>query len=175
MAVEGSLSYMDIAHLLNMVGTSRKSGVLTIRYESREARLFFQQGHLTRAASNQICDGIGSLLVEAGHLNADDLERALEVQRQEGGIRRLGVILFEDFSIRHEDIQSLLLEQARRIVFDVFSWPGGSFSFRADDPAADLDRFHHDPVDLIHEVGIQAGLLAAEGSAWERAVAGGRH
>lgn len=175
MSVEGSLSYMDIAHLLKMVGTSRKSGVLTIRCEVREARLFFDRGHLIRASSNQIRDGIGSLLVEAGHLAAEDLDRALEVQRREGGTRRLGIILLQDFQVRHEDIQALLLEQARRIVFDVFSWPGGSFSFRADDAGADLDRFRHDPIELIHEVGIQAGLLAAEGAAWERAAGGGRH
>lgn len=174
MALEGTLNYMDISHLLQVVGTSQKSGVLEIRWQEREARLYFQQGRLLRAESNRIREGIGTLLVRAGLLAPEDLDRALELQRSQGGVPRLGVLLCDAFGVRPQDIARLLLEQSRQIVYDVFSWPGGRFRFQFRVPEEALDRFHHDAVEFIRKVGVEAGLLAREGAAQERSGAGRR-
>ncbi len=174
MALEGTLSYMDISHLLKVVGTSGKSGVLEIRWQEREARLYFQQGRLVRAQSNRIRDGIGTLLVRAGLLSPADLDRALDTQKVEGCARRLGAVLCDDFGVLPEDMARLLLEQSKQIVYDVFSWPGGRFTFQFRVPEGALDRFHHDAVLFIEDVGLEAGFLAREGVARERVGPGKR-
>lgn len=174
MALEGTLNYMDISHLLQVVGTSEKSGVLEIRWQEREARLYFQQGRLLRAESNRIREGIGTLLVRAGLLAPEALDQALELQKKQGGMPRLGVLLCDAFGVRPEDIGRLLLEQSRQIVYDVFSWPGGRFRFQFRAPDEALDRFHHDAVEFIRKVGVEAGLLAREGAAQERSGGGRR-
>jgi len=172
MALEGTLSYMDISHLLKVVGSAQKSGILEVRWQQREARLHFQQGRLLRAESNRIRDGIGTLLVRAGILDAADLDRALAAQDAEGNTRRLGAILSDDFGVQPEEIHRLLLEQSLQIVYDVFSWPGGRFRFEFRDPGRPMDRFHHDAIQFIEEVGVQAGYLAREGAAQEEGEAG---
>jgi CheY-like chemotaxis protein len=163
MSLEGTLSYLDIAHLLQVVGRGQKSGVLTISWEGSEAKLFFEEGRLVRAESNKVHENLGTLLVQVELLGSEELEEALSIQRSDGGARRFGAILCDEFGVRHEEIVRLLRRQFEGIVFDVFSWPTGRFVFHFEHPNDPPDRFHLDAVDFILEVGIQAGLLAEEG------------
>ncbi|GAB6062115.1 DUF4388 domain-containing protein [Deferrisoma palaeochoriense] len=165
MPLEGTLSYRDLAHLLQVVGSSRKSGVLEIRHEDRVARLVFRDGRLIRAESNQRHPEIGELLVRAGALSPQDLQRALTLQRATGEDRRLGTLLCEEFGVAPEAIQEVLARQFREIVFDVLRWPGGRFRFEFGAPDEVMDRFSLNPSAFILEVGLQAGFLAEEGLA----------
>ncbi len=165
MPLEGTLSYLDIAHLLQVVGRSRKSGILEITCDERCARLVFQEGRLVRAETNQAHDELGALLVRAGVLEEPALERALELQAADPEGRRLGVILCDELGLPSEAIQRVLAHQFRQIVFDVFRWPGGSFRFEFGDPDEVLDRFNLNPSEFILEVGLRAGFLAQEGMA----------
>ncbi|MHB8765700.1 MAG: DUF4388 domain-containing protein [Deferrisomatales bacterium] len=162
MALEGTLSYLDISHLLQVVGSSRKSGVLEIWWEDREARLLFREGRLIRAESNRVYLAIGALLLESRLVAEEELARALEIQQAEGGGRRLGTILCDDLGVSPEAIERLLRHQFERVVYDLFSWPGGHFAFQFEDPGEGLDRFHLNPAEFILGVGIQAGLLAQD-------------
>lgn len=170
MALEGTLNYLDITHLFQVVGGAQKSGVLEITWEDRRAKILFERGRLIKAESNRFRKGIGSLLVDAGYLSQDALERALATQRSEGSAaRRLGAILCDDFGVQSQDIERQLRRQFELIVFDIFSWPGGRFVFEFNEPASARDRFHVDPVEFILGVGIEAGLLAEEGIEREKA------
>jgi CheY-like chemotaxis protein len=160
MPLEGTLNYLDVAHLVQVVGASQKSGVLEISWEDRSARLLFERGDLTCAESNVCHDGIGTLLVNAELLAAADLDLALVKQRGEGSAaRRLGAILCDDFGVEPEDIERLLRQQFERVALDVFSWPGGKFVFRFREARSEGDRFHLDAIEFILAVGIRAGLL----------------
>jgi len=162
MALEGTLNYLDISYLLKVVGTSKKSGVLRIWHHELEAFLFFREGRLLKAESNRFYESLGGLLVEANLLSEENLTLALEIQKNESGKRRIGTILCDDFGIDSASIEKILRRQFERIVFDVFSWEEGSFTFHFQELEESLDRFHLDPVDFILNVGIQAGILAEE-------------
>lgn len=168
MAFRGILSYLEIAYLLQMTGSGKKSGKLTVTWEDREARLYFDRGKLVRAESNRAHEGIGSLLVRAGLLTAEQLDSALQRQGAEGGARRLGSMLCEAFALRPDDVERVLRRQFESIVLDVFGWPGGTFEFQFSEAASVADRFCLEPSDFILGVGIRAGLLAEEGLALER-------
>ncbi len=165
MPLEGTLSYLDIAHLLQVVGASRKSGILEITCDERCARLVFQEGRLVRAETNQEHEELGALLVRAGVLDEPALERALELQAADPEGRRLGVILCDELGLPPEAIQRVLAHQFRQIVFDVFRWPRGVFRFEFGAPDEVLDRFNLNPSEFILEVGLRAGFLAQEGMA----------
>ncbi len=167
MSLEGTLSYLDIAHLLKVVGAARKSGELVITWQDRRARLLFQSGRMIRAESNQKHPGIGTLLVRAGRLGEADLARALEIQRADVQHRRLGAILCDEFGVDPREMERLLAQQFQQIVYDVFSWPSGSFRFEFTEPAEIQDRFHLNPSEFILAVGVKAGLLAREGEELE--------
>ncbi|HSH71237.1 MAG: response regulator [Deferrisomatales bacterium] len=163
MALEGTLSYLDIAHLLQVVGTSKKTGILEISWQERRARLLFENGGLIRAESNRSYAGIGTLLVNAGVLSPERLEAALATQRDDPRRRRLGAILCDELGLETHALQQMLRRQFEDIVFDVFSWPGGTFVFQFSSPEEIEERFTIDAVEFILEVGVQAGLLADEG------------
>jgi CheY-like chemotaxis protein len=164
MALEGTLNYLDIAHLFQVVGAAQKSGVMEVWWQDRKARLLFERGDLTCAQSSARHEGIGTLLVRAGHLSPADLDGALARQAAEGpGARRLGAILCDDFGVRPEDMERLLLGQFQKIALDVFSWPGGRFVFEFQEPREAWDRFRLNASDFIVGVGIRAGFLAEKG------------
>ncbi len=163
MALEGTLNYLDISHLLQVVGAARKSGVLEIWWEDREARLLFRDGRLIRAESSRVQLAIGTLLVQSQLVTEEVLSAALARQGAEAGRRRLGVVLCEEFGVAPAAIEGLLRHQFERVVYELFSWPGGHFAFQFGDPGEGLDRFHLNPAEFILEVGVQAGLLAQEG------------
>ncbi len=167
MPLEGTLSYRDLAHLLQVVGASKKSGVLEIRHEDRLARLVFRDGRLIRAESSQRHPELGELLVQAGALTSRELQRALGQQSAEGEERRIGTLLCEEFGVSPEAVQEVLSRQFRDIVFEVLRWPGGTFRFEFGKPDEVMDRFSLNPSAFILDVGIQAGFLAAEGLAKE--------
>jgi len=163
MALEGTLNYLDIAHLLQVVGTAKKTGVLEISWQERKARLFFENGGLIRAEANRAYTCIGTLLVNAGVLAREQLEAALATQRGDARRRRLGAILCDELGVEPSALQQMLRRQFEDVVFDVFSWPGGSFVFHFALPVEIEERFCIDAVEFILDVGVQAGLLADEG------------
>lgn len=163
MALEGTLNYLDIEHLLTVLGSSEKSGVLEIWSGDREARLYLQRGRLLRAESNQEHESLGALLVGAGVISQGDLEHALSIQGKENESRRLGAILSDEFGVSPEDVQGQLRAQFESIVYDVFRWPSGRFAFHFQEPEKVLDRFNLNPAQFMLQLGIQTGLLAREG------------
>lgn len=163
MSLEGTLNYLELAHLFQVIGHSKKSGVLQISWEERHAKMLFELGRLTNAESNRFSQGLGTLLVRAGLLTQENLDRALALQANEGGTRRLGGILCDEFGLKPEDLEGQLRRQFEQLALDVFSWPGGRFVFDAHDPKGARDRFHVDPIDFILSVGIEAGFLADQG------------
>ncbi|NTU60506.1 MAG: DUF4388 domain-containing protein, partial [Deltaproteobacteria bacterium] len=176
MALEGSLTYLEITHLFQVIGGAQKSGVLEITWEDRWARILFERGRLVNAQSNRTREGIGADLVAARFLTPRQLEGALELQRADGfSPRRLGAILCDELGVRPQDLERLLRRRFELIVFDVFSWPGGRFVFEPREPADARDRFHVDPMEFILGVGMEAGLLAEEGIEREKAGRKRRH
>lgn len=162
MGLSGELGYREIADIFNMVETTKKSGVLRLSCPSGSARIFFEWGELIRAESSTATDPVGALLVERGLLSAEELAEALDIQRAEGGGRRLGCILVDEFSVSEEDIQLVLSLQFKTIVSDVIRWPGGVFEFDFELPEGASDRFTLSGSEFLMEVGIEAGLLAKD-------------
>jgi hypothetical protein len=160
MPLEGKLGYRDIADLLRVVDVRQKSGVLRIRWEARNAKLFFSRGELFRAESSQYSARIGDVLVGQGVLERDDIDRALSLQTKEGGRRRLGAILHDEFGLSDAEVQHALTAQFKAIAFDVLSWPEGRFEFDFTTPSMIPERYCQSASDFILRVGIEAGLLA---------------
>lgn len=170
MPLQGKLGFRELADLLRVVDVRQKSGVLRIRWEARNAKLFFNRGELLRAESSQFSDRIGDVLVSRGVLARPDVDRALARQAEEGGRRRLGAILHDDYGVADATIQGALTAQFTAIVFDLLSWPEGIFEFDFTPPSQMPERFALGATDFILRVGIEAGLLTGEDLKGMRAV-----
>src|SRR5690606_1208391 len=71
---------------------------------------------------------LGQLLLRAGKITERELERALELQRQDPA-RRLAEILLEMGSVTEEDMRRQLRFQIEETLYEVMAWDEGRFRF----------------------------------------------
>ncbi len=160
MSLDGKLGYQEISDLLNLVEKSSKSGILTISNDRNSACMFFNRGKLVRASSDKISDRIGEVLLNHGVISQEEIEQALEIQKNEERRRRLGTIFSVELGVEDAAIQSALTTQFKAIVFEVLSWEEGRFNFEFGEPSDTLDKFNFGSSGFILEVGIEAGFTS---------------
>ena len=141
MPIEGPLTELGIQDVLQLLDLTRKTGVLVVRSERNhdEATVYFDRGAIVAARRRRSLRKLGQQLLRAGKLTERELERALEVQKDDrhGEHRRIGELLLEMGSVEEQDLEQHLRFQIEEAVYDLMSWEEGEFRFeeRADAPA----------------------------------------
>ena len=94
MALEGTLKDLHVQDVFQLLDLGRKSGTLRITSELRQtaATICFERGGVVAAALGGDPQPIGTRLVRAGKITAEQLDRARSMQSA-GDSRRLGDIL----------------------------------------------------------------------------------
>lgn len=130
MPLEGPLQDIGIHDVFQLLDLTRKSGRLTVRSMARgnEGRVCFQSGAVVHATMRHNPHAIGTLLEKAGKISSDDLRRASLAQRN-GDSRRLGELLVAAGAVTRHDVERYVRLQIERVVFDLFSWQEGTFTF----------------------------------------------
>lgn len=130
MAIEGPLQDLGIHDVFQLLDLARKSGRLTVRSLARrtEGRVYFDAGAVMHATMTDNPHTLGALLRSAGKITDRELHRATEAQA--GGDRRLlGEILVGHGAVTRRDVERYMRQQIESVVFDLFSWKEGTFSF----------------------------------------------
>ncbi|SRR5581483_135587 len=125
--LSGSLASFKLPEVLTFLHTARKSGTLTLSNESRETWVFFDQGELVYAGSNQEQFRLGAILLRKKKIGAADCARIDQLMRSEGG--RFGQIAVQQGFLTSTQLQDFLKVQVSEIIYDSFVWNGGTFSF----------------------------------------------
>lgn len=130
MAIEGPLQDIGIHDVFQLLDLARKSGRLTVRSAARdnEGRVYFDKGAVVHATMHDNPHTLGALLRKAGKVSDRELQTASAAQR-EGDKRLLGEILVAQGAITRRDIDRYMRMQIESVVFDLFSWNEGTFSF----------------------------------------------
>jgi len=133
MAIEGPLQDIGIHDVFQLLDLARKSGLLTVRSLARgnEGRVYFESGAVVHASMRDNPHTLGALLRSAGKITDREIERAAAAQAN-GDPRRLGEILVAHGAVTRRDVEKYMRQQIESVVFDLFSWNEGTFSF-ADD------------------------------------------
>ncbi len=93
---------------------------------------------------------IGNLLLRMGKINKADLQKAVNIQQQSG--RRIGAIMLELGLLTKTELAQYLKIQVEEIVYNLFSWPEGEFSFQDEmKPPEDQILVNLDTMNLIME------------------------
>lgn len=140
MAIEGPLQDIGIHDVFQLLDLARKSGRLRVRSQVRnnEGDVHFQSGAVVHATMRNNPHTLGALLRSAGKVT--DAELASASNAQSGGdLRRLGEILISQGSVTRRDVERYMKQQIETVVFDLFSWKEGTFSFT--DEGMDGTRF----------------------------------
>jgi len=125
--MHGSLTPDAFARALRGLAVSRKQGILHLSRDGVSKRIYFKNGSIIFAGSDDEQERLGEVLVRAGKLERADLELALKVMKETG--ESLGKTITDMGFTSTADIAAHALERAKSVICSVFAWQSGSFRF----------------------------------------------
>lgn len=163
MSLAGKLEELGLGEILQIVSLSRKTGVLFLTSGGMEGSVFFRQGQVVRASSSIYHKNLGEELVLKGVIDLAVLRKSLSYQQENGFCECLGVILVNNFGVSQEIIEEVVREQIENVVFSLFSWTEGIFTFEVRESIETVDSTKLDPLQFMLEQGLNPQFLAMEG------------
>ncbi len=129
MGLKGKIEDFSIAEIIQLIGQQTKTGMLTVRRDNKEIRVFFVNGNVVRVEPDrsQYKMLMGEMLITSGKLTREQLDSALEEQK--GTIQYLGEILLKRKLVTKDDIQKVVQTQIYETLYELFRWKEGSFEF----------------------------------------------
>ena len=134
MALTGELENLPIVDIIQLVHTTRKSGIFSVQSEKGESRIVFSGGYIVGA--NHINDTvrIGTVLVKMGAISVEDLKQALGALKDAGQDHApLITTLLRMGKVKPEDALKGLKKLVEMTIVELMTWTKGTFTF---DPEA---------------------------------------
>ncbi|HEX6641444.1 MAG TPA: DUF4388 domain-containing protein, partial [Thermoanaerobaculia bacterium] len=125
--LQGDASAFRLPEVLTFLSTARKSGTLTFANGGKEAHLYFQDGALVYAASNQEHFRLGAILLRKKKITREQRDRIDALMQRDGG--QFGQLSVQSGVMTDAELRDSLKVQASEIVYDAFVWDGGTFAF----------------------------------------------
>lgn len=145
MALEGTLRDFSLADIFQLIGLQRKTGVLTLRGKDDTVTVTFLDGKVVGADSlnRRLENRLGTVLIRTGLLTQDQLNRALEIQKET--LQRLGFILTHYGIISQDSLREAIQLQMMQIVYRLFRWKDGEYHF-SQETTIEYDRDNVVPI-----------------------------
>ena len=123
---EGDLRRVQIADVLSFVSMIRGSGKLLLKNGRLERTLHWLEGEIVFASSNSPEQSLGQFLLRNGKITQAQYE---ESAQRVGPHMRHGKALVQMGAISPNDLWWGVKNQALEIIYSLFTWTEGSFSF----------------------------------------------
>ncbi len=132
----GTLSSVDVPVLLKDLAFHKTTACLNLRSERLMKVLFFQDGEIVFAVSNQMRETLGRHLLGRGQIDEDAYRRGLEAMRVEG--KKMGEFLVQEELLAAGAVYDAVRQNVVDKILDVFTWGQGDFRLSPfkDPPAA---------------------------------------
>ena len=130
----GSCAVLPLPELLELLRRRGLAGSLTCERGTVRKTLQLAAGSAVGAASNDPREYLGQLLINFGHLNEEQLQKAF--QTQEETKVRLGKVLTMVGLVSAATVKEALAIKIRETILDVFLWDSGLFYFDDAPPEA---------------------------------------
>jgi hypothetical protein len=129
MALQGTLKDFGLGDIFQLIGIQRKTGILTLDGPEDTVTVKFLEGQVVGAdtKSRSVEELLGAVLVRTGRITQAQLQEALRTQRQT--LQRLGYVLVKSGLISEEDLIEALRVQSLQIIYRLFRWRDGKYSF----------------------------------------------
>jgi hypothetical protein len=147
----GNLRTVPLSDLLQLVSAAGKSGMLSVSQEGKKRQIYFMKGNIVCAtASGSEDELLGNLILTQKKIPRSELERALSLQKLTR--RRLGSLLQEMGLLSREELVKLLRFQVEEIVYNLFGWNSGEFTFyEGESPPPELVTTQLNTMNVIME------------------------
>ena len=145
MALEGTIKDFGLPDIFQLIGLQRKTGVLTLRGKDDTVTVTFLDGKVVGADSlnRRLENRLGTVLIKTGTLSQDQLNRALEIQKET--LQRLGFILTHYGIISPDSLKQAIQLQILQIVYRLFRWKDGDYHF-SQETTIEYDRDNVVPI-----------------------------
>jgi uncharacterized protein DUF4388 len=145
MALQGTLKDFGLGDIFQLIGIQRKTGVLKLESAEDSVTIKFLEGQVVGAdTKRRSVEGLlGSVLVRTGRITATQLQEALREQKR--SLQRLGFVLVRNGMISEDDLIEALRVQSLQIIYRLFRWRAGTYSFKGVDDL-DYDERHFQPI-----------------------------
>lgn len=127
MPINGNLSTMHPAELLQLLANGHQTGTLSVTNGEIEMKIFLQDGEIVSSSSTDPTGFLGQFLISKGVISEEVLAQTMAIQEKQGGM--LGEILVEGGALDREELDHLLRVKAKDLIYDLFAWDEGSFEF----------------------------------------------
>ncbi|HZV26980.1 MAG TPA: DUF4388 domain-containing protein [Acidothermaceae bacterium] len=135
MKLEGSLDAFSLPDIFQLLSFTKKSGGLHLRRATTRGSVYFRDGAVTGASSDDGRQALARRLVGSAGVGETELSAAVERAANEGiGVSRA---LLDAGAVDPDFLRSLVAEQVVDAVFDLLRWSEGDFSFTVDEPGPD--------------------------------------
>jgi hypothetical protein len=118
---------MPFSDLLQWVSQSRKSGTLSVEGKPYNKKIYFRDGLVVAASSENPKEYLGYYLVGWDYVAEDELDELRDMQEQHGTL--LGELLVIIGRLSREKLQHILQVKTEESIYELFLWQEGDFRF----------------------------------------------
>ena len=141
MAFTGDLENLYIADIIQLLHTTRKSGIFSVRGSKGESRIIFSNGYIVGANHLNSKVRIGTVLVKMNAITIEDLKLALEAQKKAGKNRKpLIATLIDMGRLKQEEAYNGLKKLIEITVVELIGWTKGTFTLDTEDIVVTPER-----------------------------------
>lgn len=160
MSFTGDLEHLPIVDVIQLLHSTRKSGILRVKSRKGESQLVFKDGYIVSAnhLNNRI--RIGQILVDRRVITPEILEQTLLAQKDAGTARKpLIVTLLEKGLVKEEDAYKGLEQLIETTVVEILAWKKGTFTLDVL-PETVTDEYRYYPERMKEEINFDTqGIL----------------
>ena len=150
--LHGNLGEIRFPDLLLKISDRQETGVLEIARNKQKGSVYFQDGKIVFAKSNDPDERLGELFLRQNKITYRHLTECFE---KVGPGMRLGTVLVLQGYITPNDLYHGVVDQVKEILFQLFTWNEGEFDFRSGKlPTVEVITLNISTPDLILQ-GIQ--------------------
>ena len=124
--VRGSLDEIRVPEILHNISRRKLTGALHIHRSHQKKTIYFEEGKIVFAASNDPDDRLGVLLLRRSKVTYRQLQ---ECAPKVVPGKRLGTVLVLEGLIQPNELYLGVVDQIKEIIYSVFDWEAGAFQF----------------------------------------------
>ncbi|MCP4229036.1 MAG: DUF4388 domain-containing protein [bacterium] len=144
MSLNGDITDFPLTEIVQIIGTSRRTGTLVLDGEAGKLSVSFHEGKPIHADSTDSRVKLGELLLKNNEINRRDVVDAILIQKrgsESGDAKRFGAILIEMGAVSPNVISKYVSNQIKESLYDILSERTGKFRFDPGEVAYDTDDF----------------------------------
>ncbi len=145
----GRLKQYSLPQILTYLKEQKKTGVLTFEDKSVKKDIYIKNGNVIFASSNKDTDSLGEMLISRGKITLEQYDKSVELLK--GDDKRQGAILVELGYITPKNLFLEVTHQIKEIIFSLFLWENGTFSFKESSPSTEIIELNISLENLLRE------------------------